>query len=93
MEYTAPVKARFDSVGKHRKMEPLGARIKAMVEARAREDFAAAVRALDRILISGHYVIPLYHIREKWVAHWAHVKYPDYTPLYGYDLSAWWSEK
>lgn len=71
----------------------IDAMIDAMLEAREREDFAAAVRALDRVLISGHYVIPLYHIREKWVAHWDYIKYPDYTPLYGYQLPVWWSEK
>ena len=71
----------------------IDAMIDALVNAREREDFAAAVRALDRILISGHYVIPLYHIRESWVAHWAHIKYPEKTPLYGYQLPVWWSEK
>ncbi|WP_421850580.1 ABC transporter substrate-binding protein [Oricola sp.] len=71
----------------------IDAMIGAMVNSREREDFAAAVRALDRVLISGHYVIPLYHIREKWVAHWDHIKYPEKTPLYGYQLPVWWSEK
>ena len=71
----------------------IDAMIDAMVNSREREDFAAAVRALDRVLISGHYVIPLYHIREKWVAHWDHIKYPENTPLYGYQLPVWWSEE
>jgi peptide/nickel transport system substrate-binding protein len=71
----------------------IDAMIEAIVNARSRDDFAAAVRAFDRILISGHYVIPLYHIREKWVAHRDHIQYPGYTPLYGYDLATWWSEK
>lgn len=71
----------------------IDAMIQAMLNAREREDFAAAVRALDRVLISGHYVIPLYHIAESWVAHWSKVKFPDYTPLYGYQLPVWWSEK
>ncbi|QKV18129.1 ABC transporter substrate-binding protein [Oricola thermophila] len=71
----------------------IDAMIEAMLAAREREDFAAAVRALDRILISGHYVIPLYHIDEKWVAHRDQVKFPEYTPLYGYQLPVWWSEK
>lgn len=31
MEHQAPQKARFDSVGKHRKVEPTGARVKAMI--------------------------------------------------------------
>ncbi|WP_306119392.1 MULTISPECIES: extracellular solute-binding protein [unclassified Roseitalea] len=68
------------------------AMIEEMVDARDREDFAAAVRALDRILISGHYAVPLYHLRESWVAHWSHIQYPDgETPLYGYQLPVWWS--
>ncbi|WP_370319181.1 extracellular solute-binding protein [Oricola sp.] len=71
----------------------IDAMIDAMLNARERDEFAAAVRALDRILISGHYVIPLYHIGESWVAHWARVKYPEYTPLYGYQLPVWWAEK
>ncbi|MFZ2100948.1 MAG: extracellular solute-binding protein [Oricola sp.] len=71
----------------------IDAMISAMLNAREREDFAAAVRALDRILISGHYVIPLYHLRETWVAYRDHLKFPEKTPLYGYQLPVWWSEK
>jgi len=71
----------------------IDAMIQALLNAREREDFAAAVRALDRILISGHYAIPLYHISEDWVAYWDHLKFPDYTPLYGYQLPVWWSGK
>ncbi|GAB4354727.1 MAG: extracellular solute-binding protein [Oricola sp.] len=71
----------------------IDAMIQALLNARDREDFAAAVRALDRILISGHYAIPLYHVSEDWVAYWNHIKHPDYTPLYGYQLPVWWSEK
>lgn len=70
----------------------IDAMIEAMVQARDREDFAAAVRSLDRLLISGHYAIPLYHLREKWVAHWSYITYPDGpTPLYGYQLPVWMS--
>lgn len=72
----------------------IDAMIEEMVNARDREDFAAAVRALDRILISGHYAVPLYHLRESWVAHWIHIEYPDTdTPLYGYQLPVWWSTR
>ena len=72
----------------------IDAMIEAIVDARDREDFAAAVRALDRILISGHYAVPLYHLREKWVAHWSHIAFPDGpTPLYGYQFPVWWSTR
>ena len=72
----------------------IDAMIEEIVDARDREDFAAAVRALDRILISGHYAVPLYHLRDKWVAHWSHIQYPEGgTPLYGYQFPVWWSTK
>jgi peptide/nickel transport system substrate-binding protein len=71
----------------------IDAMIAAMVDAREREDFAAAVRALDRLLISGHYVVPLYHLREDWVAHWSHIEHPPEPPLYGYQLPVWWSTR
>lgn len=68
----------------------LDAMIEAMLAARSREDFEAAVRAFDRVLISGHYVVPLYHTNEEWVARWRHIGRPEATPLYGYQLPAWW---
>jgi len=74
--------------------EAIDAMIEKLVDARERDAFAAAVRAMDRLLISGHYAIPLYHLQEDWVAHWDHIKYPDTgTPLYSYQFPVWWSEK
>ena len=49
--------------------------------AQAAEDFTAAVRAFDRVLISGDYVIPLFHLPKVWVAHWSHLRYPGGRPL------------
>ncbi|KAG1668204.1 putative binding protein [Nymphon striatum] len=71
----------------------IDAMIDEIVNARDRDDFAAAVRSYDRLLISGHYVVPLYHLKEKWVAHWSHVEYPEKTPLYGYQFPVWYSTK
>ena len=70
----------------------IDAMIEAMVNAREREDFAAAVRALDRLLISGHFVVPLYHIPGQRVAYSSRLAHPDETPLYGYRLDTWWDE-
>ena len=47
------------------------AMIAAMLRARERADFVAAVRALDRVLMSGSYVVPLFYLPEQWVARWA----------------------
>lgn len=72
----------------------IDAMIEELVNARSRDDFAAAVRALDRLLISGHYAVPLYHLREKWVAHWSHINFPEGdTPLYGPQFPVWWSSR
>ncbi|KEG19672.1 hypothetical protein H710_00886 [Bartonella bacilliformis Ver097] len=70
----------------------IDAMIKAMLDARSSVDFISAVRALDRILISGSYYIPLYHVPEQWIARWSYIKHPSYTPLYGYRLPTWWRE-
>ncbi len=66
--------------------------IAAMLEARSREDFVAAVRALDRVLISGFYVVPLFHLPTQWVAHWAAIRHPAVTSLSGYLPETWWRQ-
>lgn len=66
------------------------AMIEAMLAARKREDFVSAVRALDRILISGDYYIPLYYLPYQWVARWDRIGHPAKTSLYGYQLPTWW---
>jgi peptide/nickel transport system substrate-binding protein len=42
--------------------------LQALLAARSREDFVASVRALDRLLLSGFYVVPLYYLPETWLA-------------------------
>jgi peptide/nickel transport system substrate-binding protein len=66
--------------------------IDALLAAREREDFTAAVRALDRVLLSGDYVIPLFHVPRQWVAQWHHLKSPERAPLFGIDFDTWWME-
>ena len=64
--------------------------IAAMLKARQREDFVAAVRALDRVLMSGFYLVPLYHLPDQWVARWSHIQHPALTSLSGYLPETWW---
>lgn len=66
------------------------AMIEAMLAAEKREDFVDAVRALDRVLMSGLYMVPLYHLPKQWVARWSRIERPERTSLYGYDLDSWW---
>jgi peptide/nickel transport system substrate-binding protein len=68
------------------------AMIAAMLRARARDDFVDAVRALDRVLISGTYVVPLFYLPQQWVARWNYIAHPARTSLYGYLPETWWRE-
>jgi peptide/nickel transport system substrate-binding protein len=66
--------------------------IEAVLKAESRDAFVSAVRALDRVLLSGDYVIPLFYLPRQWVAHWSDLKRPDKTPLYGFQIDSWWLE-
>jgi len=66
------------------------AMIAALLKAKDREDFVSAVRALDRVLLSGDYVVPLFHLPRQWVAYWRNLSRPEKTPLYGYQIDTWW---
>nr|WP_309084578.1 extracellular solute-binding protein [Chelativorans sp.] len=66
------------------------AMIEAMLNARDKETYVAAVRALDRLLISGAYMVPTQHNNQVWIAYWNYLQHPETAPLNGFDLSAWW---
>lgn len=63
-----------------------------LIDARERDQFEDAVRAFDRLLISGHYLVPLYHSPKQRVAYRAHLAHPDKLPLYGPWYATWWSK-
>jgi peptide/nickel transport system substrate-binding protein len=68
------------------------AMIAALLAARERDAFVTAVRALDRVLMSGIYVVPLYHLPAQWMARWSSVQHPAVTSLSGYLPETWWHE-
>ncbi len=67
------------------------AMIEAMLAARSQEDFVTAVRALDRVLISGFYAIPLFHAPAQWIAYWDRLAFPEAHSLYGAVPATWWA--
>jgi peptide/nickel transport system substrate-binding protein len=69
----------------------IDAMISALLAAREREDFVAAARALDRVLLSGFYIVPLFYAPDQWIAYSARLGRPERTPLFGVNLEAWWS--
>jgi peptide/nickel transport system substrate-binding protein len=67
------------------------AMIESLLKAEGREDFEASVRALDRALVSGDYVIPLFHLRKQWVGYWGTIQPAPRPTLYGFNVDTWWS--
>ncbi len=60
-----------------------------MIASKKKEDFIAATRSLDRLLRSGHYVIPLFHWPHQWVAVSNRVAQPHTLSLDGYKINSW----
>lgn len=73
------------------KSPAVDAMIAALLAAHGNEDFVSAVRALDRVLLSGHYVIPLFHAPAQWVASWTRLAHPEAVPISGFNLDTWWA--
>lgn len=69
----------------------IDAMIAALEAARDGEAFVTAVRALDRVLISGFYLVPLFHLDGQRVAYWDRVAHPEKTPMFGVQYPAWWA--
>ena len=74
--------------------EALDQLIEELVQTSSREDLVTYVHAMDRILLHGHYVIPMWHYPKWRIAHWAQIDRPDplsdISPLISY---TWWSKE
>jgi peptide/nickel transport system substrate-binding protein len=75
------------------KSAAIDAMIDALLKAETREEVVAAVRALDRVLISGSFVVPLFYVPEQWVARWTYIERPATTSKYGYLPETWWRQQ
>ena len=62
-----------------------------VIFAKSRKGLVAATRALDRVLLWGHYVIPQFHIDKFRIAYWDRFSRPAVKPKYtiGF-LDTWW---
>ena len=61
-----------------------------LVRARDRRELVNITRALDRVLLHGHYVVPNWHVREFRVAYWDKFGRPEVAPDYDLGFDAWW---
>ncbi|MEK0363075.1 extracellular solute-binding protein [Pseudomonas sp. CBC3] len=64
--------------------------VEKLIAADSREELITRTRALDRVLLWGHYVIPNWHIKTWRVAYWNHLAHPETTPRYDIGLMTWW---
>lgn len=73
---------------------PAEAMIDAMLNADSNDEFSAAVEALDRILMTGRYVIPAGYSPVSQLAHNIELTYPETIPVYGdypgFLPETWW---
>jgi len=74
------------------KSPAVDALIGALLKAETRAEVVAAVRALDRVLISGFYVVPLFHLPDHWVARWTTIEHPREMSLMGFIPETWWRQ-
>jgi len=70
------------------------AMIEALLTSPTQDDFRAAAKALDRVLTSGRYVIPLWYTDHSRMAHVKELHFPDDLPMYGdwlgFQPDVWW---
>jgi peptide/nickel transport system substrate-binding protein len=71
--------------------------IDAMLTSESREDFTDAVRALDRVLTAGRYVIPIWKFDVGRIAHDRRLRFPETLPIYGDRIGflpeVWWYQE
>lgn len=68
--------------------------IRKVIFSKDRDDQVAAVKALDRVLLAHHIIVPTYSSKTSRIAFWDTVAHPDPLPEYSLGLpSTWWSTK
>lgn len=72
--------------------------VQTMLTSPSQDDYRSAVKALDRVLISGRYVIPIWHSPISRLAHSKSLKFAaDNLPMYGdwigFQPDVWWVEE
>ena len=71
------------------KSPAVDALIEKIVDAKDRKSLVDATRALDRVLLWGHYVVPQWHVRIDRLAYWNRFGIPEHAK-YGADSMSWW---
>jgi microcin C transport system substrate-binding protein len=67
--------------------------IEGIIAAPDRESLLAQTRALDRVLLSGFYVIPAWYLSADRVLYWDKFSYPAVSPARGVQSDTWWFDE
>jgi microcin C transport system substrate-binding protein len=75
--------------------EAVDAIIQEIILAKDRDDLVAATKALDRVLLWNHYLVPGWTLRATRTARWDYYGFPDPLPEYSYGFPTiwWWDEQ
>ncbi|SET25867.1 microcin C transport system substrate-binding protein [Marinobacter segnicrescens] len=64
--------------------------VEQVIQAPDRKELVYRTRALDRVLLHGHYVVPQWHLSMDRIAYWSFLERPETTPKNGVDINNWW---
>ena len=67
--------------------------VEGLINADSRQSLITHTRALDRVLLWGHYVVPNWHIKTWRVAYWNRFEHPEISPKYDIGLHTWWARE
>ena len=66
--------------------------VEKLIQADSRQALVTSSRALDRVLLSGYYVVPNWHTKVWRVAYWNKLRHPETPPSQDIGLMTWWQE-
>jgi len=61
-----------------------------IVRAKTREELISTTKALDRILLWNHYIVPNWHLNYHRIAYWDRFEKPEEQPPYKLGFENWW---
>ncbi len=67
--------------------------VEQVIAAKDRDTLVTTTRALDRVLLWKHIVVPHWHIRNFRLAYWNKFGKPENTPKYGLGFDGWWVDQ
>ena len=75
------------------KDKAVDALVENLIFAKSRQQLITATRALDRVLIANHYIMPQWHSPYERLAYWQDLQRPQNMPKHGLGFpTIWWKE-